>query len=129
MPPESAPAPLSSVRPSSEAWTPRDDQTLMQARAQGMNWAHIQQGYFPFKTPKACRKRHERLMERRNADDWDGLRLDNLAKNYMTMRRDIWSGLAAQTGEKWNVVEQKVGLRPVFDFISPFSYFILGLKL
>lgn len=103
-----APPPLSSIRPSSGAWSPTDDQTLMTARAQGMNWAPIQQAYFPSKTPNACRKRHERLMERRSADDWDGLKLENLAKNYMTMRRDIWSGLAAQTGEKWNVVEQKV---------------------
>lgn len=102
------PAPVSSIRPSSGAWNPADDQTLMAARAQGMNWAPIQQAYFPSKTPNACRKRHERLMERRSADDWDGLKLENLAKNYMGMRREIWSGLAAQTGEKWNVVEQKV---------------------
>jgi hypothetical protein len=102
------PAPLSSIRPSSGAWNPTDDQTLMAARAQGMNWAPIQQAYFPAKTPNACRKRHERLMERRSADDWDGMKLENLAKNYMGMRREIWSGLAAQTGEKWNVVEQKV---------------------
>ncbi|KAG4417021.1 hypothetical protein IFR04_009862 [Cadophora malorum] len=100
------PAPVS-IRPSSGAWTPSDDQTLMAARAQGMNWAPIQQMYFPSKTPNACRKRHERLMERRSADDWDGLKLENLAKNYMGMRREIWSALAAQTGEKWNVVEQK----------------------
>jgi len=101
-------APLSSIRPSSGAWNPADDQTLMAARAQGMNWAPIQQAYFPTKTPNACRKRHERLKERQSADDWDALKLENLAKNYMGMRREIWSGLAAQTGEKWNVVEQKV---------------------
>jgi hypothetical protein len=100
--------PLASIRPSSGAWNPQDDQTLMAARAQGMNWAPIQQAYFPSKTPNACRKRHERLMERRSADDWDGLKLESLAKNYMGMRREIWSGLAAETGEKWNVVEQKV---------------------
>ncbi|PMD51315.1 uncharacterized protein K444DRAFT_544741 [Hyaloscypha bicolor E] len=99
--------PLASIRPSSGAWNPQDDQTLMAARAQGMNWAPIQQAYFPSKTPNACRKRHERLMERRSADDWDGLKLESLAKNYMGMRREIWSGLAAETGEKWNVVEQK----------------------
>jgi hypothetical protein len=57
-------------------------------------------------------------MERRSADDWDGIKLENLAKNYMTMRRDIWSGLAAQTGEKWNVVEQKV----CFHFLCPLSH-------
>ena len=105
--------PLASIRPSSGAWNPQDDQTLMAARAQGMNWAPIQQSYFPSKTPNACRKRHERLMERRSADDWDGLKLETMAKNYMGMRREIWSGLAAQTGEKWNVVEQKV--------LSPFQ--------
>jgi hypothetical protein len=102
------PVSISSIRPSSEAWTPQDDQTLLMARTQGMNWAPIQQAYFPSKTPSAVRKRHERLMERRTADDWDGLKLENLAKNYMTMRRDIWSSLAAQIGEKWNIVEQKV---------------------
>jgi hypothetical protein len=112
------PAPLSSIRPSSGAWNPQDDQTLMAARAQGMNWAPIQQAYFPSKTPNACRKRHERLMERRSADDWDGLKLENMAKNYMGMRREIWSGLAAQTGEKWNVVEQKV--LPVPSFPQPY---------
>lgn len=113
MAPQYAPMPVSapqptSIRPSSGAWNPTDDQTLMAARSQGMNWQPIQQSYFPNKTPNACRKRHERLMERRSADDWDGIKLENLAKNYMGMRREIWSGLAAQTGEKWNVVEQKV---------------------
>jgi len=101
---------LTSIRPSSGAWNPQDDATLMQARAQGMNWAPIQQNYFPSKTPNACRKRHERLMERRSADDWDGRKLEQLAKGYMSMRREIWQGLAQVTGEKWNVVEQKVCL-------------------
>jgi hypothetical protein len=78
-----------------------------------MNWAPIQSSYFPTKTPNACRKRHERLMERRSADDWDGGKLENLAKNYMGMRREIWEGLARATGEKWMVVEQKV-LNPLF---------------
>lgn len=41
-----------SLRPSSGAWNPQDDQTLMAARAQGMNWAPIQAAYFPSKTPK-----------------------------------------------------------------------------
>ena len=107
-------APVTSLRPSSGAWSPTDDQTLMTARAQGMNWAPIQSTYFPSKTPNACRKRHERLMERRNADDWDGLKLEGLAKNYMGMRREIWSSLAEATGEKWNVVEQKVMSIPPF---------------
>jgi hypothetical protein len=95
-------------RASSGAWTPQDDQTLLSARAQGLNWGQIQMTYFGNKTPNACRKRHERLMERKGADDWDNRKLEQMAKEYMTMRREIWSGLAARTGEKWNVVEAKV---------------------
>jgi len=66
-------------------------------------------------------------MERRNADDLDGIKLENLAKNYMTMRRDIWSGLAAQTGEKWNVVEQKVCI-PFLYPILPSSSLPLAIQ-
>lgn len=49
-------------------------------------------------------------MERRNADDWDGVKLEVLAKTYMGMRREIWQPLADITGEKWTVVEAKVCL-------------------
>ncbi|KAI5458260.1 hypothetical protein BGZ63DRAFT_362921 [Mariannaea sp. PMI_226] len=94
-------------RASSGAWTPTDDQQLLNARMQGLNWGQIQANFFPTKTPNACRKRHERLMERKGADDWDNQKLQRLAKVYMAMRKEIWSGLAARTGEKWNVVEQK----------------------
>lgn len=107
-----APAPQVSIRPSSGAWNPTDDRQLMDSRAQGMNWAPIQQTFFPTKTPNACRKRHERLMERKNADDWDGYKLEDMAKHYMAMRREIWSSLAAVTGEKWSVVEAKVLTSP-----------------
>ncbi|KAH9908849.1 hypothetical protein F4778DRAFT_200088 [Xylariomycetidae sp. FL2044] len=106
-----APAPVPQApiphRPSSGAWSPQDDTTLMQARTQGLNWQQIQSTYFPNKTPNACRKRHERLLERKGADDWDARKLEQLAKEYMSMRKEIWSPLAARTGEKWNVVEQK----------------------
>ncbi|TEA10672.1 hypothetical protein C8034_v009062 [Colletotrichum sidae] len=105
-PPVSVPPPLQH-RASSGAWTPQDDQQLLTARSQGLNWGQIQMAYFPNKTPNACRKRHERLMERKGADDWDNRKLERLAKEYMSMRKEIWSGLAARTGEKWNVVESK----------------------
>jgi hypothetical protein len=102
--------PLSSIRASSGSWNTQEDATLMAARAQGMNWAPIQSSYFPWKTPNACRKRHERLMERRVADDWDEQKLEVLAKSYMGMRREIWQGLATQTGSKWMDVEHKVNV-------------------
>ncbi len=95
-------------RASSGAWNAQDDQTLLQSRAQGQNWAQIQQNYFPGKTANACRKRHERLMERKGADDWDTRKMERMAKEYMSLRKEIWGPLAQRTGEKWNVVEQKV---------------------
>jgi hypothetical protein len=105
--PMAGPAPVPG-RPSSGAWTPADDAQLMAARAQGLNWQPIQSAYFPNKTPNACRKRHERLMDRRNSDDWDSVKFETLAKEYMGMRREIWAPLGAKTGEKWSVVEAKV---------------------
>jgi hypothetical protein len=111
--PQSAPLP---VRASSGAWTPSDDAQLMSARAQGLNWQPIQANYFPNKTPNACRKRHERLMDRRNSDDWDAIKLETMAKEYMGMRREIWQQLGAKTGEKWSVVEAKVRPLPSLPF-------------
>lgn len=95
-------------RASSGAWNQNDDQTLLGARASGQNWNQIQQNYFPSKTSNACRKRHERLMERKGADDWDNRKMEQIAKAYMSLRKEIWGPLAQRTGEKWNVVEQKV---------------------
>lgn len=106
-------------RASSGAWNANDDQTLLGARASGQNWAQIQQNYFAGKTPNACRKRHERLMERKGADDWDSRKLEKMAKEYMSLRKEIWAPLAQRTGEKWNVVEQKVCL-PLPLFLCPF---------
>lgn len=96
-------------RASSGAWTREEDKRLMSARAAGQNWSKIQENYFPGKSSNACRKRHERLMERRGANDWDKRKEERLAKEYMSLRREIWTPLAQRTGEKWNVVEQRVG--------------------
>lgn len=95
-------------RASSGAWTMQDDHTLLAARAAGQNWGQIQSNYFQTKTGNACRKRHERLIERKGADDWDTRKLERLSREYMTMRKEIWQPLAQRCGERWNVVEQKV---------------------
>lgn len=94
----------------SSSWSAHDDETLIQARAQGLNWNQIAPKHFPNKSPNACRKRHERLMERMNAEQWDGVKLDVLAQAYMEVRRDMWSLLAARVGEKWQLVETKVNI-------------------
>ncbi|KAL2024906.1 hypothetical protein VTK56DRAFT_3605 [Thermocarpiscus australiensis] len=94
-------------RTSSSAWNQEDDQTLLQLRAMGKNWNQIQREAFPGKTGNACRKRHERLMERRGQNDFDNRKLERLCKEYMSMRKEIWQPLASRCGEKWNVVEQQ----------------------
>ncbi|SPO06150.1 uncharacterized protein DNG_08839 [Cephalotrichum gorgonifer] len=101
------PQPMSQPRAASAAWSKDDDESLMNARASGLNWSQIQQRYFPSKTPNACRKRHERLIERKTADNWNKSDFERLSMEYMRMRKEIWSPLAERVGEKWNVVEQK----------------------
>jgi hypothetical protein len=96
----------------SSSWSTKDDETLITARAQGLNWNQIAPKHFPSKSPNACRKRHERLMERQNAEQWDGVKLEVLASAYMDVRREMWSILANRVGEKWQLVEQKVCLAP-----------------
>ncbi|KAK7514673.1 hypothetical protein IWZ03DRAFT_314270 [Phyllosticta citriasiana] len=92
---------------STAQWLKENDDRLMQARASGLNWQPIAARYFPNKTPNACRKRHERLMERRNAEGLDGFKLEMLAQEYMNVRKEMWSLLAERVGEKWAVVEAK----------------------
>jgi hypothetical protein len=90
-------------------WTAEDDKTLIQARARGQNWADLQRTHFPAKTANACRKRYERLVERRGIYDYSGRRLEMVANEYMNLRREMWSGLADRLGMKWEVVEALVG--------------------
>ncbi|KAK3995297.1 hypothetical protein QBC44DRAFT_30296 [Cladorrhinum sp. PSN332] len=94
-------------RASSGAWNQEDDRTLLALRAMGKNWNQIQREAFPGKTGNACRKRHERLMERRGQNDFDNRKLERLCKEYMSMRKEIWQPLAQRCGEKWNVVEMQ----------------------
>lgn len=74
----------------------------------GLTWKEIGQ-YLQFKTPEACFIRHEWLLaERAVVDSWDPPKMHNLAKEYMSMHEEIWSGLAARIGENWRAVEEKV---------------------
>ena len=96
-------------RHNSSPWSKQDDQQLLQARQQGLNWAPIASTYFPTKTPNACRKRHERLIEKmNNRDSWDNVKLEALAKTYLDIREQMWTMLGERMGEKWHIVEAKV---------------------
>ncbi|KAI6913317.1 hypothetical protein KC318_g4501, partial [Hortaea werneckii] len=88
-------------------WSAADDEILLQARASGLNWQPIANRHFPNKTANACRKRHERLIERRHVEDWDAEKLELLAHEYMICRREMWETLANRIGERWAVVETK----------------------
>ena len=102
-------------RHAAQSWTPENDELLMGARQKGLNWQPIASKYFPEKTSNACRKRHERLMEKRNnADNWDGVKMDKLSKAYLELREQMWRILADRVGEKWQSVEAKV-CHPVYD--------------
>ena len=90
------------------AWTTKDDEQLMKARSAGLNWLPISQKYFPLKTSNACRKRHERLVERRNAENWDGTKIEDLAQAYWEFRESMWKPLAERLHEKWEIIEEKV---------------------
>jgi hypothetical protein len=92
-------------------WSSADDEVLVAARAAGLNWQSTAAKHFPNKTANACRKRHERLIERRTHEDWTTKRLNNLAVEYLELRKEIWEPLAAKTGERWSVVEAKASQR------------------
>jgi len=99
-----------SPRPSTGAWSAEDDEILMNARAQQLSWAPLAQRYFPDKTGNACRKRHERLMEKNREEKWEGGKIEMLAREYLGIRQEMWQMLANRVGEKWQTVEAKVSM-------------------
>jgi len=100
--------PSTSGQRNAAIWSAADDEILLQARASGLNWQPIAIRHFPNKTANACRKRHERLIERRHVEDWDAQKLELLAQEYMEVRREMWEMLASRVGERWAVIEAKV---------------------
>lgn len=95
-------------------WPPgKDDLLLMRTRQQGLNWQQIASQYFPDKTANACRKRHERLMEKMNdVGHGNDVKIETLDKVYVDVREQMWKILADKVGEKWQTVEAKV-CRPI----------------
>ncbi|KAL9010861.1 MAG: hypothetical protein Q9173_004249 [Seirophora scorigena] len=101
-------ASVTNKRNISGVWTNHDDEQLKRARQQGHNWTTIAETYFPSKTPNACRKRHERLMEKINANGiWNPVKFEEVAKAYLDLREEMWRKIADRVNEKWTVVESK----------------------
>ncbi|KAJ3491882.1 hypothetical protein NLG97_g5510 [Lecanicillium saksenae] len=93
-------------RPSSGAWSMRDDHQLITARKDGLNWSQIQEQFFPGKSSNACRKRHERLIDSKGRGNDESQRMERIASEYVQMREKLWRPLAEKTGEKWTYVER-----------------------
>lgn len=102
------PPPSPQPNQNQNAWSSEDDEVLCEYRMRGFGWNQIQEQRFPSKSANACRKRHERLMTKRRSTEWDDSRLDGLALKYKAMRAEIWGGIAAALGEKWEHVEKAV---------------------
>ncbi|KAK5123318.1 hypothetical protein LTR85_002749 [Meristemomyces frigidus] len=104
-----APYPAASTSDARNAaiWSAADDEILLQARISGLNWQPIANKHFPNKTANACRKRHERLIERRHVEDWDAQKLELLAQEYVACRKEMWEILASRVGERWGVCMEK----------------------
>lgn len=101
--------PASGDRRTVTPWNSSDDKRLIDARHKGLSWKHIAPEHFPDKTANACRKRHERLMDKRNnQDNWDGQKFETLARAYYENREKIWRILAEPLDERWEDVERKV---------------------
>ena len=108
-----------------QSWSPENDELLIKARQQGMNWQAIANKYFPDKTANACGKRHKRLMEKHNQyNNLEHTKTETVAKAYNDVREQIWKTLADRVGEKWQIVEAKVRILGV-----PFSMFQMRLKI
>lgn len=73
-----------------------------------MNWVLIASSHFPKKTPNACRKRHERLLDKRNSENWGSSKFEDLARAYTDSREMMWKILAENVGENWRHVEKMV---------------------
>jgi Myb-like DNA-binding domain len=89
-------------------WSTQDDEILVKARNMNLPWGTIHANHFPTKTANACRKRYERLVQKRRGTDWDEDRSARLAVAYKEMREQTWSPLADQLGERWDHVEKAV---------------------
>lgn len=99
---------------SSGAWSPQSDEILLRARAERLSWGPLAKRYFPEKSGNACRKRYERLMERKRVESIDGDRIEELARAYFEVHEQMWRILADRVHQKWHVVEAKVSCTPVF---------------
>ncbi|KAK3495373.1 uncharacterized protein B0T23DRAFT_441198 [Neurospora hispaniola] len=100
--------PSPSLHNPTTSWTPREDALLLSSRASQLPWSELQRLHFPGKTANACRKRHERLIEKRQAEEEvDEDRLARIAGEYVKMRGELWQGLAERIGMDVKEVEER----------------------
>lgn len=90
-------------------WSSEEDELLVRARQQGLDWQLIASQHFPDQSANACRKRHERLMEwRNNPNNSTSVKMETVTAVYVDVREQMWRLLADRVGEKWQNVEAMV---------------------
>lgn len=99
----------SQSQPSQSApWTTDEDQLLLDAKSQGYAWNEIHTKYFPNKSGNACRKRHERLVQKLRTTDWSEQRIQRVIQCYNEDRERLWKPLSDRLGEHWQDLERVV---------------------
>ena len=48
------------------------------------------------------------MEKRNNTENWEGVKMETLAKAYNDLREQMWKILGDRVGEKWQTVEAKV---------------------
>ncbi|KAH8900698.1 hypothetical protein GQ53DRAFT_835635 [Thozetella sp. PMI_491] len=107
---------ISALPVPSGTWGVQHDTLLLAARDSGQSWSEIQAEYFPGITSNACRKRHERLMERKGTND-GGMRelepaiMDKAAAERqreleLKIRKDAEDAFERRMKEMWKVEEE-----------------------
>jgi hypothetical protein len=79
-------------------WTTQDDEILCDYRAMGYSWAQIWENHFPGKSANACRKRHERLMQRYSQQQEKGS--ENKHTPGLVINKSIATSLEAELADK-----------------------------
>jgi hypothetical protein len=104
--------PTTAKNTGSRAWSAKDDDILIQARAQGLNWNQIATKHFPNKSPNACRKRHERLME---PESLASAAVPTDVRHWSTEEEHNLEINLARFGTDWQAIADRLGTKTLTE--------------
>ncbi|KAK0824924.1 hypothetical protein LTR91_019519 [Friedmanniomyces endolithicus] len=83
-------------------WTIAEDASIVKLRRDGRKWRDAAEE-LPGRSATSCRLRYQNYLERR--PQWDEKKQDKLALLYDRLKKDMWSGIAAELGLPYRAVE------------------------